>query len=426
MEVKHRIISRLNEIGLPGEKWCQKMKEYGLVMAGSFPLQCLLDEMYKDSNINIYYQFPKDYQLFLMWLQSEIRDYQLQLFPKQNPISSDVINILELRILDKSIVLSDSDIESDVDSDSDEVTEKAPLASASQRREVPFGMNDLNKAKNDEGEEIIRVEFIQVNFKLTYGEFICTNFPLSFTRVLFDGNNLNIYDEENTLSKVGNLDSKYVGSKCTPKIRSLVKKYKKRDFLIYSLLSPHAEVEINHEKFVNTIFKKGDLLVKLLNDEVLCLQKSNLTAKSLVFKGMFLHNEMVERVINEVNLIDYNAISYIKFFIFIYTNKIYINHLDEALHLLFISDKYQINKLKEIVSVYIQQNISNNNLKKIITYLQPFKHIFLDLYETVIQKILFYYHSARRNHNRVMLNSIRKLPDDIRLDIFDRTLSFNS
>lgn len=51
---RQRIVRRLYQLGIDGEQFCQQMHHFGCVMVGSFPLQCLLDEYYNDSDINIF------------------------------------------------------------------------------------------------------------------------------------------------------------------------------------------------------------------------------------------------------------------------------------------------------------------------------------------------------------------------------------
>lgn len=49
-----RVINRLNKLGLNGAIICQKILEFHCLMAGSFPLQCYLDEYYEGSDIDIF------------------------------------------------------------------------------------------------------------------------------------------------------------------------------------------------------------------------------------------------------------------------------------------------------------------------------------------------------------------------------------
>lgn len=49
-----RIIKRLNDLGLDGETFCRKIYRYECLMAGSFPLQCLLEETYEGSDVDIF------------------------------------------------------------------------------------------------------------------------------------------------------------------------------------------------------------------------------------------------------------------------------------------------------------------------------------------------------------------------------------
>ncbi len=46
--------NNLNKLGINGVEFCNKIKQYGCLMAGSYPLQCLLGEFYPDSDIDIF------------------------------------------------------------------------------------------------------------------------------------------------------------------------------------------------------------------------------------------------------------------------------------------------------------------------------------------------------------------------------------
>ena len=61
VSLAHRqiVVNRLNSLGLDGEMFCQKIKEAKCLMAGSFPLQCLLGETYKGSDVDIFIARPK-------------------------------------------------------------------------------------------------------------------------------------------------------------------------------------------------------------------------------------------------------------------------------------------------------------------------------------------------------------------------------
>lgn len=48
-----RVIDRLNQLGIDGNEFVAKLVEYECLMAGSFPLQCLLGEFYEDAKSDI-------------------------------------------------------------------------------------------------------------------------------------------------------------------------------------------------------------------------------------------------------------------------------------------------------------------------------------------------------------------------------------
>jgi hypothetical protein len=56
------IVAKLEQWGLDGEEFCRKIKENDCLMAGSFPLQCLLQEFYPDSDIDIFIKDNKNMQ----------------------------------------------------------------------------------------------------------------------------------------------------------------------------------------------------------------------------------------------------------------------------------------------------------------------------------------------------------------------------
>jgi hypothetical protein len=46
------IIQRLSALGIDGEEFATQLLEHKAVMAGSFPLQCVLGETYPESDID--------------------------------------------------------------------------------------------------------------------------------------------------------------------------------------------------------------------------------------------------------------------------------------------------------------------------------------------------------------------------------------
>lgn len=54
------IIARLDELGIAGEEFSAKLAKYGAIMAGSFPLQCVLGEYYPNSDIDIFVPYNRD------------------------------------------------------------------------------------------------------------------------------------------------------------------------------------------------------------------------------------------------------------------------------------------------------------------------------------------------------------------------------
>jgi len=58
---KTNVLSRLGMLQLNGKKLLMQIKKWKCLIAGSFPLQCLLNEFYKDSDIDIYVKYNKDF-----------------------------------------------------------------------------------------------------------------------------------------------------------------------------------------------------------------------------------------------------------------------------------------------------------------------------------------------------------------------------
>ena len=80
LEFNNRLlmVNRLNQLGIDGFEFCKKIQEYDCLMAGSFPLQCLLGEFYDDSDIDIFIKrktitkkledWSSSYHEFEIWL----------------------------------------------------------------------------------------------------------------------------------------------------------------------------------------------------------------------------------------------------------------------------------------------------------------------------------------------------------------------
>lgn len=49
-----RTVDRLNNLNVDGVLFCQKVEEFKCLMAGSFPLQCYLDEYFDDSDVDVF------------------------------------------------------------------------------------------------------------------------------------------------------------------------------------------------------------------------------------------------------------------------------------------------------------------------------------------------------------------------------------
>ncbi len=58
----------LDVMSLDGVEFCEQMEKYSCIMAGSFPLQCLLTEYYVGSDINLFVSEAPEYYAFSSWL----------------------------------------------------------------------------------------------------------------------------------------------------------------------------------------------------------------------------------------------------------------------------------------------------------------------------------------------------------------------
>ncbi len=139
------IVNRLNQTGLPGQQLCEKLVEFNAIMAGSFPLQCLLNETYDGSDIDIFVnsQQPNINQ-FEQWIESL----------STSPVES------HLYVIDRDIC-----------------SYKYKLSQAI-----------IN---------IVRVETADLK------NYINTYFDLSFCKTTFDGHQLQSLENDLTLQKVG-------------------------------------------------------------------------------------------------------------------------------------------------------------------------------------------------------------------------------
>lgn len=174
------IISRLNMMKLNGENMCRKMKEYKCVIAGSFPLQCLIGEIFTNSDIDIYTHW-------------ENKD-------KSSPICTWIesnYNVKEKK--------------------------EGPYIYSGIRRTVFY---DLGSAIIN----IIEIEDVDVK------GWIYNSFDLSFCMTMFDGTNL-LYGELSK-SKIGyitNIKTEYIQSDAP--VCPRIDKYAGRGFTILSLFS---------------------------------------------------------------------------------------------------------------------------------------------------------------------------------------------
>ena len=155
---RENVMSRMYDMGIDADTFCKKLVSTGCIIAGSFPLQCLLGEHYYHSDIDVYAHVDtskcekfevRRFHPFETWLS---KTYQ----KKHNPsyyVIDDVICSRKYQITDKACI-----------------------------NVVLVQSKDLEK-------------------------FVTTNFDLSFCMTIFDGRDLK-YDHL-TLKKVGYIVNKY-------------------------------------------------------------------------------------------------------------------------------------------------------------------------------------------------------------------------
>ncbi len=167
------IKQRLTALGLDADEWCRKLQEFGAIMAGSFPLQCILKETWAGSDIDIFFH--------------------------QEPVNEEPVNdILDYHPFEKWLYAK-----YDYKSVSDGCY---PLSKIRRARKTVLELND----------HVIVINTITVKNPCVR-TFIHENFDISLCMIEFDGREVSIPYQELTLAKIGFINNDKGLGKLTPR-----------------------------------------------------------------------------------------------------------------------------------------------------------------------------------------------------------------
>lgn len=124
---RENVMQRMHEMGIDEGPFCQKLVETRCIIAGSFPLQCLLDETYENSDIDVYASVDAENGIYDMRLLHPFEKWLYKTYKeKHNPsyyIMNDVICSRKYQITEKAcinvILVQQGDLEKFVLSDFD-------------------------------------------------------------------------------------------------------------------------------------------------------------------------------------------------------------------------------------------------------------------------------------------------------------------
>ncbi len=143
-----KVIAKLNRMGLPGQLFCDQLIKCKAILAGSFPLQCVLNEDYAGSDIDIFIgNYSGDFET---WIKDNLVE------------KGDKLNV---------------------------------------SRHMYFIDRILSSQKYDLPSQVC-LNLVRVNTP-DLKTYVNNHFDLSFCRVTFDGQKLEVADPELTLRKVG-------------------------------------------------------------------------------------------------------------------------------------------------------------------------------------------------------------------------------
>jgi hypothetical protein len=245
------IIARLNEYGFNGEEFCRQLQRTKTVMAGSFPLQCILGERYEGSDIDLYCHRPPnvEYSRFGQWLY-------LQYYPS---FTAGTI-ILELVSTDCHTYTIKWGYNIDV---------------KTYRLKIPT-------------KEHLNIQIVILADERPIEEFITKCFDLSFCQTRCDGTQLIIPD--GALYKTGTVNMEYRSPAelyNSNHVIQRIQKYKNRGFtIINSVPSWHLSTQSERDEHARELMKltsyeeeRKKVRDKLQHQEI---QKFNIVMKELV------------------------------------------------------------------------------------------------------------------------------------------------
>ena len=179
----NKITERLNKLGFNAHDFCYMLRETKTIMAGSFPLQCILDKNFEESDIDLYCH--KDildrYPAFGQWLYFNTKGCQ-------RPSKRDYPAYVTIKHL---IYM---------------VEYHTPL---------------------------INIQIMIVDDDIDLKDFVEEYFDLSFCKVVCDGNNVTVSDKQ-TFDYKGTLNTKYLSSDfdAYDYVFYRMQKYERRGFTI--------------------------------------------------------------------------------------------------------------------------------------------------------------------------------------------------
>ncbi len=153
VEYNGTVIARLSELGLDGAEFIEMMKKHNGIMAGSFPLQCMLHEYWRGSDIDIYFTGKDKYEQALHPFMS----YLTKIYNTVNKIDDQAVS-----------------------DDDNTAVQRVPY----------FLCNVLFSYKISINEAIVNVVFVDCDVT----DFIANRFDLSFCQTYFDGDKMTLYE----------------------------------------------------------------------------------------------------------------------------------------------------------------------------------------------------------------------------------------
>lgn len=179
--MEYKIIDKLDKLGINGREFCQKLYDTETVMSGSFILQCIHDEIYYQSDIDLFCKMP--------------------LYDKHPPFGNYICNNLKLKL--------------------NPFIEKDPMYNNIQHVINTFVYFHEN----------IIIQIMIVSDDIDVKKLIVDYFDLSFCKIIYDGNKLT-YDQS-SIDKIGYINPIYLNySYKINCYKERVEKYENRGYII--------------------------------------------------------------------------------------------------------------------------------------------------------------------------------------------------